>query len=396
MSEDTKDQVTKTTAGTETTEETRVASPRRKFLTGAAAATAGVTAAIAAPQISRAQTTTIKMQGAWGSGDIFNDFAQDYAKIVNEMGGGRLKIDYLTSGSVVKAFRVQDAVDTGTLDAGHWVAAYWYGKHKAASLFGTAPVYGWDAHMALAWIYYGGGQELYNELVQDILGLNVVGFFATPMPTQPLGWFNDEVNSIEDMQNLKYRTVGLATDVMQNMGVSVTQLPGGEIVPALERGVIDAFEYNNPTSDRRFGAQDVADHLYMGSYHQAMEFFEIMFNKDLYDGLPDEHKAVLRHAAKAASSDNFWKALDQYSKDFEWLEQESGVQVHRTDDSIFRAQLDAWDNVLEDLRGGDEFFKRVTDSQKAFAKRVGNYWHKNAHDSVLAYEHYFGDLWKTS
>ncbi len=364
---------------------------RRKFLTGAAAATAGATAAIAAPNISRAQTTTIKMQGAWGSGDIFNEYAEDYARMVNEMGGGRLKIDYLTSGSVVKAFRVQDAVDKGVLDAGHWVAAYWYGKNKAASLFGTAPVYGWDAHMALGWIWYGGGQELYNELVQDILGLNVVGFFAMPMPAQPLGWFNKEVNSAADMEGLKYRTVGLATDVMQAMGVSVTQLPGGEIVPALERGVIEAFEYNNPTSDRAFGAHDVAEHYYLGSYHQAMEFFEIIFNKDLYDGLADEQKAILKHAAKAASSDNYWKGLDRYSKDLQWLQDEGGVKVHQTKTSILEAQLEAWDTVLAELNK-DPFFKKVTDSQKAYAERVGYYLHTDQPDYRLAWEHYFGDL----
>ncbi|RDD60576.1 TRAP transporter substrate-binding protein [Ferruginivarius sediminum] len=364
---------------------------RRKFLTGAAAATAGATAAVAAPQISRAQTTTIKMQGAWGSGDIFNEYAEDYAKMVNEMGGGRLKIDYLTSGSVVKAFRVQDAVDKGVLDAGHLVAAYWYGKNKAASLFGTAPVYGWDAHMGLGWIWYGGGQELYNELVQDILGLNVVGFFCMPMPAQPLGWFNKEVNTASDMDGLKYRTVGLATDVMQAMGVRVTQLPGGEIVPALERGVIEAFEYNNPTSDRAFGAHDVAEHYYLGSYHQAMEFFEVIFNKDLFDSLPDEHKAILNHAAKAASSDNYWKGLDRYSKDLQWLQDEGGVKVHRTDTSILEAQLQAWDSVLEELNK-DAFFKKVTDSQRAYAERVGYYLHSDQPDYVLAWEHYFGKL----
>jgi TRAP-type mannitol/chloroaromatic compound transport system substrate-binding protein len=179
---------------------------------------------------------------------------------------------------------------------------------------------------------------------------------------------------------------------MQAMGVNVTQLPGGEIVPALERGVIDAFEYNNPSSDRAFGAHDVADHYYMGSYHQAMEFFEIIFNKDVYDGLPDEHKAILKNAAKAASSDNLWKGMDRYSSDLQWLQNEGGVQVHRTDESIFDAQLKAWDQVLEDLRANDAFFKKVTDSQMAWAERVGYYLHTNQHDAVKAWKHYFGNL----
>jgi TRAP-type mannitol/chloroaromatic compound transport system substrate-binding protein len=371
------------------TSETPTKANRRKFLTGAAAAGAGAAASIAAPQISRAQTTTIKMQGAWGSGDIFNEFAEDYARMVNEVAGGRLKIDYLTSGSVVKAFRVQDAVDKGVLDAGHWVTAYWYGKNKAASLFGTAPVYGWDAHMSLGWIWYGGGLELYHELVQDILGLNIVGFFAMPMPAQPLGWFNREINSVDDMKGLKYRTVGLATDVFSEMGVNVTQLPGGEIVPALERGVIDAFEYNNPTSDRAFGAHDVAEHYYLGSYHQAVEYFEIMFNKDVYDGLADEQKAILKHCAKATSSDNYWKGLDRYSKDLQWFE-EQGVNVHRTPTSVLQAQLEAWDKVLGEIE--DPFFNKVTKSQREWAERVGYYLHSDQPDFRAAYEHYFGKL----
>ncbi len=226
------------------------------------------------------------------------------------MAGGRLKIDFLTSGAVVAAFQVQDAVHQGVLDAAHTVPVYWYGKNKAASLFGSGPINGTNASQTLGWIHYGGGQELYRELVQDILGLNMVGFFALPMPTQPLGWFKEPIDTIEQMIGLKYRTVGLAADLFQELGVNVTQLPGGEIVPALERGVIDAFEFNNPSSDRNFGAHDVRKVYMMGSFHQAMEFFEIMFNKTKYDALPAEHQAILKYAAEAASSANHWRAMD--------------------------------------------------------------------------------------
>ena len=195
----------------------------------------------------------------------------------------RLKIDYLNAGAVVKAFEVQDAVSKGVLDGGHLVAAYWYGKNRAASLFGTGPCYGWDAHQFLAWFYNGDGQKLYTELTQKVLGLNIVGWYLMPMPTQPLGWFKSEPKSADDMKNLKYRTVGLASNVMQAMGLKVTQLPGGEIIPAMEKGVIEAFEYNNPTSDRRFGAADVAKVYMMSSYHQANECLEIEFNKTKFE-----------------------------------------------------------------------------------------------------------------
>jgi len=365
---------------------------RRTFLKTAAAGAAGV-AALGFPMISRAETVTLKMQGAWGAKDIFNDYAEDYVKRVNEMGGGRLVIDYLVAGAVVKPFQVMDAVNKGVLDAGHQVSVYWYGKSKVASLFGTGPVFGQNAHQGLAWIYYGGGQQLYDELLQA-LGLNIVGFFSMPMPTQPLGWFKKRITDVKDMAGLKYRTVGLAADLFQAMGMKVTQLPGGEIVPALERGVIDAFEFNNPTSDRSFGAQDVSKVYMLGSYHQAAEFFEIIFNKKKYNQLPAEHKALLKYAAEAASSNNYWRGQDQYSKDLLWLRDQAKVGIYRTPDSVMKAQLVAWDKILPDLEK-DPFFKKVVASQKDFAHRVAYYDILNSCDYKLAFDHYFpGELKK--
>jgi TRAP-type mannitol/chloroaromatic compound transport system substrate-binding protein len=364
---------------------------RRKFLTGAAVTAAGATAMLAAPNVSRAQTVTLKMQGAWAQQDILNEFAQDYVSRVNEMGGDRLKIDYLVSGAVVKPFSIYDAVNSRVLDAGHTVPAYVYGKNKAASLFGTGPCFGWDAHQVLAWIYFGGGIELYQELMQDIIGFNIVSFFSTPMPPQPLGWFKDEVTSVDDLNGMKYRTVGLATEVFQRMGLAVTQLPGGEIVPAMERGVIDGFEFNNPSSDRLLGAPDVAKNYMLGSYHQANEFFEIIFNKEIYDGLAAEQQAILKYASEAASSATLWKAFDRYSSDLQGLQAEDGVTVRRTPQDVFAAQLTAWDEVVEQL-SADAFFARVIDSQREFAKRVGYYVLFNNVDTKLAYEHYFGSL----
>ncbi|WP_319633600.1 TRAP transporter substrate-binding protein [Pelagibius marinus] len=362
---------------------------RRKLLKGGGVAAGAVAAgAIAMPNVSRAQTKTLKMQGSWGASDVFSDMARQYTERVEKMSGGRLKMDYLPSGAVVKGFQVQDAVNDGVLDAAHTVTAYWYGKNKAASLFGTGPVFGANASQILAWIHYGGGKELYKELTQDILGLNLVGFFAMPMPTQPLGWFKNHIENVEQMQGLKYRTVGLATDIMQGMGLKVTQLPGGEIVPALERGVIEAFEFNNPTSDRQFGAQDVSKHYHMGSYHQAAEFFEIIFNKDLFESLPAEQQAILEYAAEAANTANYGMAMDSYSKDLQTLINDDGVNVYRTDESIMAAQLVSWDKTLESLTQ-DPFFKKVVDSQKAWSERVAFYDLMNSADYKLAYKHYF-------
>ncbi len=247
------------------------------------------------------------MQGSWGAKDVFNEMAQDYVERVNKMAGNRLKIDFLVGGAVVHPFQVFDGVHGGQIDGAHTVTVYWYGKHKAASLFGTGPVFGFNANEGLGWIHNGGGRELFHELQSQIMKVNIVSFFAMPMPTQPLGWFKKPITSAADLKGLKYRTVGLAADLFQAMGASVAQLPGGEIVPAMERGVIDAFEFNNPTSDRRFGAQDVAKNYMMGSHHQATEYFEIMFNKGKFDALPAEHKAILQYAAEAVSSANEWK-----------------------------------------------------------------------------------------
>jgi TRAP-type mannitol/chloroaromatic compound transport system substrate-binding protein len=370
-------------------EQTKKPAPaRRRFLTGAAAATAGA-ATMGFPMIGRTQSpVVIKMQGAWGAKDIFNEMAEEYVKRVNEMAGGRLRIDYLVAGAVVKPFEVMDATSKGVLDANHSVPVYWYGKSKAASLFGSGPINGMDAHQTLAWIYRGGGLQLYNELLQN-LNLNVVGFFAMPMPTQPLGWFRKPISDAKELKGLKYRTVGLAADLFQEMGAKVTQLPGGEIIPALERGVIDAFEFNNPTSDMRFGAQDVIKNYMMGSYHQAMEFFEIVFNKPKFNALPKDLQAILQYGVEAANSSNYWTAMDNYSRDLQLLINQHKVKVIRTPKSVFVEQLKAWDVITPKLSKEDPFFGKVVESQRAFAKRVAYYIFLNEANYQLGYEHVF-------
>ncbi len=366
----------------------QVKASRRKFLSGATAAAAG-TAALGFPMIAKAQTPIVlKMQGAWGAKDIFNEMAEEYVKRVNDMAGGRLRIDYLVAGAVVKPFEVMDATSKGVLDACHSVPVYWYGKSKVASLFGSGPINGCDAHQTLAWIYRGGGLALYNELLGKI-NLDVVGFFAMPMPTQPLGWFKKPITGAAGLKGLKYRTVGLAADLFQEMGSKVTQLPGGEIIPALEKGVIDAFEFNNPTSDMRFGSQDVIKNYMMGSYHQAMEFFEIAFNKKKWATIPKDLQAILQYAAEAASSANWWTAMDNYSRDLIELRDKHKVNVIRTPKSIFVEQLKAWDTLTARLSKEDPFFKKVVESQKAWAKRVAYYMFLNEADYRLGYEHIF-------
>jgi TRAP-type mannitol/chloroaromatic compound transport system substrate-binding protein len=375
-----------------TKDTSRSKTSRRKFLVGAA----GVTAAtVAMPQVSRAQTVSWKFQSTWPTKDIFHEFAVDYANKVNEMAGGRLKLEVLAAGAVVPAFQMQDAVHSGVLDAGHGVCAYWYGKHKAFSLFGTPPSYGWDAHGFLGWFYAGGGEALYNELVNDVLKLNTVGFLYYPQMTQPLGWFKKPVATAEDLKNIKYRTVGLSADLFKELGAAVTILPGGEIVPAMDRGLLDAAEFNNPSSDILLGFPDVSKIYMVQSHHQQAEAFEVIFNKGKHAALPNELKAILKWAAFAGTAHQLNIAYDRYSKDLEAIKAR-GVQVTRTPDAVLNAQLQAWNRVIEaqekDPNSG-AFFKKVSESQRAWVKRTGAYLQANNLSSAAteaAYKHFFG------
>ncbi|MDX1820331.1 MAG: TRAP transporter substrate-binding protein [Paracoccaceae bacterium] len=372
---------------TDTREAARLS--RRSFLRkGALGGSAAAATALAAPAVLAQAPIVMKMQTSWPASDIWMDMAREYTARVEAMSGGRLTIDLLPAGAVVGAFQVMDAVHDGVIDAAHTVPVYWYGKSKAASFFGTGPVFGGSATTMLAWFYQGGGAELYRELTQDVLGLNVIGMMGMPMPAQPFGWFKTEVNTVADIQGFKYRTVGLAADLLQGMGMSVAQLPGGEIVPAMERGVIDAFEFNNPSSDRRFGAQDVAKNYYLSSYHQASESFEFLFNRDFMEDLPEDLQAILKHAVEASATSNTALAMREYSKDLAELQSEAGVTVHRTSKEILAAQLEAWDKLIVDLEA-DPFNKKVMDSQRAWVEQVAYYELMNAPDLGLAFEHYF-------
>jgi TRAP-type mannitol/chloroaromatic compound transport system substrate-binding protein len=368
--------------------DTKKTKSRRRFLKGAGVATAGAAAAIAFPNVATAAPTVLKVQAAWGGG-IFLEDAKNYVKRVNEMAGKGMKIELMSVNSVVKTSQMQDAVHRGVLDGAHYVPAYWYSKSPAASLFGTGPCFGWSAMEMLGWIHYGGGKDLFNELM-GTLGLNLVSFFNSAMPAQPLGWFKEEIKSSAQMQGLKYRTVGLAADVMNEMGLSVVQLPGGEIQPAMKSGLIDAAEFNNPTSDSDFGMQDVSKHYHLASFHQSQECFEVTFNKKKFDALSDEQQKILEYASEAENSNFYWYSTLRYADDLVKLQEKHGVNVYRTPDSIMSDQLKAWDVVVDRISAEDPFFAKVVKSQKAYAKKVMNYLLLNAPDYGLAYKHYFG------
>jgi TRAP-type mannitol/chloroaromatic compound transport system substrate-binding protein len=361
---------------------------RRRFIAGATAATAGA-ATLGFPMIATAQPISLRFQSTWPQKDIFHEYAGDFATRVNEMAGGKVKIEVLPAGAVVKAFDLLDAVNKGTLDGGHGVLAYWYGKNSAMALWGSGPAFGMDPNMVLAWHQYGGGKQMLEEIYKT-LNMDVTSFVYGPMPTQPLGWFKKPVSKPEDIKGLKYRTVGLSIDIFTKMGAAVNALPGGDIVPAMDRGLLDAAEFNNATSDRILGFPDVAKVCMLQSFHQCAENFEILFNKKKYDALPKEVKSIIEHAVEASSAEMSWKAIDRYSKDYIEMQQKQGVKFYKTPDSVLRAQLKAWDEVTAAKSAENAMFKKVLESQRAFAQRAVRWQNDTNVDYKMAYNHFFG------
>jgi TRAP-type mannitol/chloroaromatic compound transport system substrate-binding protein len=360
---------------------------RRKFLKGAAVATA---ATVVAPAVVQAQgPISMRWQSTWPSKDIFHEYALDFAKKINDMTGGDLKIEVLPAGAVVPAFGLLEAVSKGTLDGGHGVLVYHYGKQTALALWGSGPGYAMDANMLLSWHKYGGGKELLEKLYASI-GANVVSFPYGPMPTQPLGWFKKPVAKVEDLQGLKFRTVGISIDVFQGMGAAVNALPGGEIVAAMDRGLLDAAEFNNATSDRILGFADVSKICMLQSYHQNAEQFEIMFNKDKYNALPEKMRAIIANGVEAASQDMSWKAIDRYSKDYVELQTKDKVKFYKTPDAILKRQLEIYDDVVAKKSAENAMFKEIAQSQIAFAKRATQWEQDTVVSRKMVFDHYFG------
>ena len=360
---------------------------RRRFLAGAAA-TAGA-ATLGFPAIVKAQgPISMRWQSTWPAKDILHEYALDYAKKVNDMTGGDLKIEVLPAGAVVPAFGLLDAVSKGTLDGGHGVLVYHYGKQNALALWGSGPAFGMDANMLLAWHKYGGGKQLLEKLYAAVGG-NVVSFVYGPMPTQPLGWFKKPITKNEDFKGLKFRTVGISIDVFTGLGAAVNALPGGEIVPAMDRGLLDAAEFNNATSDRILGFADVSKVCMLQSYHQNAEQFEIMFNKAKFDALPAKMKSILENATEAASADMSWKAIDRYSRDYIELQTKDKVRFYKTPDAVLQTQLTAYDAAAA-KRKDNALFQEIEASQKAFAERAVRWDLDTNVNRRMAYNHYFG------
>ena len=364
-------------------------STRRRFLAGAAAATAGA-ATLGFPTIVRAQgPISMRFQSTWPTKDIFHEYALDFAKKVNEMTGGDLKIEVLPAGAVVPAFGLLDAVSKGTLDGGHGVLAYHYGKQNALALWGSGPAFGMDGNTMLAWHKYGGGKQLLAKIFASI-SANVVSFPYGPNPTQPLGWYKKPVTKLADLKGIKFRTVGISIDMFTALGAAVNALPGAEIVPAMDRGLLDAAEFNNASSDRLLGFPDVSKVCMLQSFHQNAEQLEISFNKTKFDALPAKMRALIDYAVEAASAYMSWKAIDRYSTDYIEMQTKQGVKFYKTPDAILQKQLEVFDPIAAKKSADNALFKEVYESQKKFAERAVRWDLDTYVNRRMAYNYYFG------
>jgi len=210
------------------------------------------------------------------------------------------------------------------------------------------------------------------------------------MPTQPLGWYKKPITKVDDFKGLKFRTVGISIDVFTGMGAAVNALPGGEIVAAMDRGLLDAAEFNNATSDRVLGFTDVSKVYMLQSYHQNAEQFEISFNKTKFDALPAKMRAIVENAVEAASQDMSWKAVDRYSKDYIEMQTKDNVKVYKTPDSVLKRQLEIFDEVAKKKAGENPLFKEIVESQLVFAKRATQWEQDTVVSRKMAFDHYWG------
>ena len=341
--------------------------------------------------VSSSGPINMRWQSTWPAKDIFHEYALDFAKKVNDMTGGDLKIEVLPAGAVVPAFGLLDAVSKGTLDGGHGVLVYHYGKQNALALWGSSPAFGMDGNMMLAWHKYGGGKEL---LEQDL------------QPRSAPTWCRSRTGRIRRSRSAGSRS--RSPICRQTSRASSTArwasrltcsppwarrsnaLPGGDIVPAMDRGLLDAAEFNNPTSDRLLGFPDVSKVYMMQSFHQNAEQFEIMFNKTKYDALPAKMQAIIANAVEAASADMSWKAIDRYSQDYIEMQAKQGVKVYKTPDSILQKQIEVFDPVMAKKSADNPLFKEVLESQKKFAERAVRWDLDTYVNRRMAYNYYFG------
>jgi TRAP-type mannitol/chloroaromatic compound transport system substrate-binding protein len=345
----------------------------RKHLLLSCLAGAALTVGVVAGGEVRAQDVrTITMQATWPAGDphFVHNF-QRWASEVERHTGGQVRIDTLPAGAVVPAFEVLDSTSELVIDGAHAASAYWVGKNRAAVLVQGGPggAFGMDAWDYWGWIWEGGGHEVVNEFYQDVLGLDVVWFPSGSTGSQSLGWFNRELHSAEDLQGLRLRMPGIPGEIYGNMGAAVITVPGGEILPAGERGVIDAAQYADPYIDFEMGFQDVWRYIYAPAYDQKVTSLEIFINRSIWNELPQDLRTIITLVSREHHL--WWEQHQQANRQPAMRQlEEIGIQFRKTPDDILDQSLEHWHTIMEREFEANEAFRRIALSQLEWAAKV--------------------------
>jgi TRAP-type mannitol/chloroaromatic compound transport system substrate-binding protein len=355
---------------------------RKVLAFGAAALMLGpVSAQAPAPAAAPpGQVYRMKIQTAVPTASIYFDLMKRFGERVDKMSNGRIKMEMLPDGAVVGAFEILDSVDKGVVDGGFAWTHYWSGKNTAAALFSNPAAgggTGMDQLSHMAWLYQGGGNALYQKLFADGLKVNIQPFMMQPMGPDPLGWFKAPIKSLEDFRKLKYRSPpGLTGEIFKEMGITAVAMPGGEIVPAAQRGVIDAAEWIGPADDMILGFQNVFKHYYLQGLHQSTDVGEFLINKTVWNRLPADLKAVVEGAVMATIAETYTFNVHRNAVALDKLKKDHKVTVHDTPKEFFAAFVKATNLVYDREAGRNALFKEVLESQRAFAKTVVPYWTK--------------------
>ncbi len=307
-----------------------------------------------------------KVQSAWPPTSIVQDAAKLLVEMIEKNSGGRLKLELLPAGAIVPAFEIHDAVNRGVLDAGHTTPGYIVGKLQALIPLSHGPSLGMDFIDYFGWYWEGGGHELLNEAYQQRLKMNVVAFQAHPEGPQAMGWFKKEIRTFADIRGMKYRIFGIGAETYGKLGISAVTLPGGEIVPALERGVIDGAEWINCYDDKILGLDKVAKYHYVPGMHEPVTVGDFLINKAKYDALPADLKEIIKTSVQASYWIHFVRFQEKTAKACAELIAQ-GVKIIKTSDELNNRFLKTYDEISSGYAAKDPFYKKVVDSQKKYA-----------------------------
>ena len=330
----------------------------RKAYTTIMSAVVGVGVALALSSGTQAQTRTLNMQSSWPASLTLQENFTYFAERVEKLSGGTLKINAMPAGQVVPAFEVLDAAHKKVIDGAHTWAGYWTGKHKASILFTGGPgTFGMDMIDAMGWLHNGGGLELYQEFYKDQLKLNVTVLPIMPAGPQAFGWFKRPIETLADMKGMKCRQTGIAGEIWQALGFTVVNMPGGEIIPSAQRGVIDCAEWVGGIEDLRLGFHNVWKYHYSPGVHESVTIAEVLINTDVWNSLKPHEREIIKSAANETFLIWWTRWQKQNAEALKELQEKHGVQVLQTPAEILREFLKGWDKLVADEFGKERLLQ---------------------------------------